>query len=131
MGILAERLEDENSASFDIECPHEYRESLHLAHGSWTAGVMSEMCGHLPVTLGVIAFMGTVTTRFQAPVPLGERLIGRAILEGRERRKLFVNASLTSSVTGTELAKASAIMIAAEVADLQVRQPPMDAQHGE
>jgi acyl dehydratase len=131
MGILAERLEDENSASFDIECPNEYRESPHLAHGSWTAGVMSEMCGHLPVTLGVIAFMGTVTTRFEAPVPLGERLVGRAILEGRERRKLFVKATLTSSVTGTELAKASAIMIAAEAADLQVRQPPMDAHHGE
>ena len=131
MGIRAERLEDESSVSFDIECPREYRESPNLAHGTWTAGVMSEMCGHLPVTLGVIAFMGTVTTRFQAPVPLGERLIGRAILEGRERRKLFVNATLTSSVTGAELAKARAIMIAAEAADLQVRQPPMDEKHGE
>jgi hypothetical protein len=55
--------------------------------------------------------MGTVSTRFQAPVVMGERLVGRATLEGRERRKLFVNATLTSSVTGTELATTSATMI--------------------
>jgi hypothetical protein len=65
------------------------------------------MCGVLPVLLGIIAFMGTVTERFQAPVRMGERLIGRATLEGRERLKLFVSATLSSSATGTELAKAS------------------------
>jgi acyl dehydratase len=131
MGILAERLEDGHSASFDIACPQDHRETPDLAHGAWTAGVMSEMCGHLPVSLGIIAFMGTVTTRFQAPVPLGERLIGRATLEGRERRKLFVSATLTSSVTGTELAKASAIMIVAEAADLQARMAQMDEEPGQ
>jgi hypothetical protein len=45
---------------------------------------------------------------------MGERLIGRATLHGRERRKLFVSATLSSSATGTELAKASMTMIAAE-----------------
>ena len=73
------------------------------------------MCGVLPVLLGTIAFMGTLTVRFQAPVPLGERLDGRATLDGRERRKLFVSASLSSPLTGAELAKASMIMIAAQV----------------
>jgi acyl dehydratase len=58
--------------------------------------------------------MGTVTVRFQAPVPVGERLIGRASLDGRERRKLFVSATLSSSATGADLAKASMIMIAAQ-----------------
>ena len=52
---------------------------------------------------------------------VGERLIGRATLEGRERRKLFVNATLTSSVTGTELAKASGIAIAVEMRNLRDR----------
>jgi acyl dehydratase len=113
MGILAERLDDERSASFDIECPHDHRETPDLAHGAWTAGVMSEMCGHLPVSLGVIAFMGTVTTRFQASVPMGQRLMGRATLDGRERRKLFVTATLSSVESGVELARTSAIMIAA------------------
>ena len=121
MGILAARLEDENSVSFDIECPADYRETPNFAHVSWTAGVMSEMCGQFPLFLEVMAFAGTVQTRFQAPVPLGERLIGRATLEGRERRKLFVDATLTSSVTGTELAKASGIAIAVETRNLQDR----------
>ena len=121
MGVLAARMEDDNSVSFDIECPAEYRETPNFAHVSWTAGVMSEMCGQFPLFLGVMAFAGTVETRFQAQVPVGERLIGRATLEGRERRKLFVNATLTSSVTGTELAKASGIAIAVEMRNLEDR----------
>jgi acyl dehydratase len=121
MGILAARREDGDSVSFDIECPHDYRETPNLAHTSWTAGVMSEMCGQLPLFFGIMAFTGTVTTRFQAPVPTGERLVGRATFEGRERRKVFVDATLTSSMTGTELAKASAITIAVEMRNLEDR----------
>ena len=112
LGILVERLEGEDSVHFEIECPPDHRESSELAHGAWTAAVLSEMCGILPVLLGTVAFMGTLTVRFQAPIPLGERLTGKARLDGRERRKLFVSATLSSS-NGVELARASMIMIAA------------------
>jgi acyl-coenzyme A thioesterase PaaI-like protein len=115
LGILVERLDRENSAYFEIVCPPDHREGPNLAHGTWTAAILSEMCGILPVLLGTVAFLGTVTVRFEAPVPLGERLIGRATLDGRERRKLFVSGSLSSSTTGAELAKASTIMIALQV----------------
>jgi acyl dehydratase len=121
MGILAARLDNENSVSFDIVCPHDYRETSNLAHTSWTAGVMSEMCGQLPLFFGIMAFTGTVTTRFQAPVPIGETLIGRATIEGRERRKVFVGATLTSSVSGAELVQASAITITVEARNLEDR----------
>jgi len=121
MGVLAARMDGDDSVVYEIECPAEYRETPNLAHVSWTAGIMSEICGQFPLFLEVMAFAGTVETRFQAPVPIGERLIGRATLAGRERRKLFVNATLTSSVTGTELAKASSIAIAVEVRNLQDR----------
>jgi acyl dehydratase len=121
MGILAARVEDESSVSFDIECPNEYREAPNLAHTSWTAGVMSEICGQAPVFFGTPVFTGTVTTRFQAPVPMGERLIVRVTIEGRERRKVFVGATLTSAESGTELVKASAITIAIEMRNLEER----------
>jgi acyl dehydratase len=121
MGVLAARRDDDDSVSFDIECPPDFRESPDLAHTSWTAGVMSEVCGQFAVWLGTIAFTGTVTTRFHAPVRVGERLIGRVTLTGRERRKLFVDATLTSTVTGTELAKTSGILIAAEARNLEDR----------
>jgi acyl dehydratase len=121
MGILGARQEGDDSVSFDIECPHEYRETAELAHTSWTAGVMSEICGQSAVWLGTIAFTGTVTTRFQGPVRIGERLVGRVTLTGRERRKLFVDATLTSAVTGIELAKTSGILIAAEARNLEDR----------
>ena len=121
LGILTERLEGDDSIVCDIECPEDHRESPELAHGTWTAAVMSELCGHLPVRLGIIAFMGTLTVRFQAPVPLRERLIGRATFTGRERRKLFVSATLTSAVTGIELASGSMIMIAARQSNIDAR----------
>jgi len=121
MGVLAARMDGDDSVVYEIECPAEYRETPNLAHVSWTAGIMSEICGQFPLFLEVMAFAGTVETRFQAPVPIGERLIGLATLVERERRKLFVDATLTSSVTGTELAKASSIAIAVEVRNLQDR----------
>jgi len=120
-GVLAARLDDNTSVVYEIECPNDYRETPGLAHTSWTAGVMSEICGQAPLWLGVVAFTGTVTTRYQAPVPVGERLIGRVSFEGRDGRKIFVNASLTSPESGTELATAKAIMIAAETRNLEDR----------
>ena len=111
-GYSPARLEDDNAVSFDIECPVDQgRITPNLAHVSWTAGIMSEMCGSFPLYLGVMAFAGTVTTRFLVPVAVGERLIGRATLDRRERRKSFVDATLTSSLTGSELATASGIAI--------------------
>jgi acyl dehydratase len=114
-------LEDDNSVVYEIECPADYRETPGLAHASWTAGIMSEICGQSPLWLGVIAFTGTVTTRYQAPVPVGERLIGRVTFDGREGRKIFVSAALTSSATGAELATAKTIMIAADKRNLEER----------
>ena len=122
-----DRVGSESSSSDSTgRTPHTSRSSVQptignlrsLAHGAWTAAILSEMCGVLPVLLGTIAYMGTFTVRFQAPVPLRERLLGRATLDGRERRKLFVSATLSSSATSTELANASMIMIVASGAGL-------------
>jgi hypothetical protein len=80
-----------------------------------------DICGHSALWLGVIAFTGTVTTRYQAAIPVGEQLIGRVNFEGREGRKIFVNASLTSAGSGLGLATAKAILIAAEMRNLEER----------
>jgi hypothetical protein len=120
-GVLAARRDTDNAVVYEIECPDGFRETPGLAHTSWTAGVMSEICGQSPLWLGIIAFTGTVTTRYQAPVPIGERLIGRVSFEGHEGRKIFVNATLTSSATGVELATAKTIMIAAEARNIEER----------
>jgi hypothetical protein len=72
------------------------------------------MCGVLPVLLGTIAFTGTITVLFQAPGSDGRATHWQSNADGRERRKLFVSATLSSSATGAALAKASMIMIAAQ-----------------
>ena len=120
-GVLSARSEEDGSILYEIECPTDYREMPGLAHTSWTAGIMSEICGQSPLWLGVIAFTGTMTTRFQAAVPVGERLIGRVSFEGREGRKIFVNATVTEVASGAELATAKTIMIAAEMRNLEER----------
>ncbi len=112
-GLLSAQLDCDNAVLYEIECPAEYRQMPGRAHASWTAGVMSEICGQSSLQLGMTAFTGTVTTRYQAPVPVGERLIGRVTFAGREGRKIFVSATLTTLATGTELATAETIMIAA------------------
>jgi acyl dehydratase len=112
LGISGERVDDEGVVHFDIECPEEHREMPEVAHGCWTASILSEMAGVTCVLRGVVAYLGTITVRFEQSVPMHTPLIGRAQVDGRERRKLFVSASLHLAETDAQLAQVSAIMIA-------------------
>jgi predicted thioesterase len=73
-----------------------------------------------------MAFMGTLTVRFAMPVPVGEALVGQARVDGRERRKVFISAAIRSSASGSELATATAVLIIADVAHLEVDSPAPD-----
>jgi predicted thioesterase len=121
-GVLAAKPDGANhSVVYELECPDEFRQMPGRAHASWTAGVMSEICGQASLRLGVVAFTGTVTTRYLTPVPVGERLVGRVVVESYEGRKLFVRATLTAASTGAELATAHTTMIAPEARALEAR----------
>ncbi len=52
MGCSQRGWRTDTSAVFDIECPTDYRETPNDADVSWTAGIMSEICGEFPLFLG-------------------------------------------------------------------------------
>ena len=120
MGILATRLEGQ-TLLLDIEVPDEYREAGGLAHSSWVAGIMAEICGLLPPFFGVVVFVGTVTLRIDSGVPMGQRLLGRVWLDEQQGRKVLVRASLTAEGSDVELVTASAITIAIQQRNLEDR----------
>ena len=59
-GLLSAQLDGNNGVVYDIECPTDYRQLPGRAHASWTAGVMSEICGQASLRSGMTAFTGTV-----------------------------------------------------------------------
>lgn len=120
LGITTEQLDAAGVARFELACPPDHGEGFGVAHGGWTTSVLCEMAGHAAILSGTMAFMGTLTVRFVSPVPVGESLLGQARVDGRERRKVFVTASITSPSSGLELATAMAILILADVAHLKV-----------
>jgi acyl-coenzyme A thioesterase PaaI-like protein len=67
------------------------------AHGGIVAAVFDDVTGFVIGQLGEPAFTGELTVRFVAPVPVEERLVIRARLDGRERRKLFITAEATAA----------------------------------
>lgn len=64
------------------------------AHGGMVAAVFDDVTGFVIGRLGEPAFTGELTTRFEAPVPVGVPLIVRTRLEDRERRKLFITGEM-------------------------------------
>jgi acyl-coenzyme A thioesterase PaaI-like protein len=97
-------------AHFDFVCPVSYDEGTGIAHGGWAASVLSEMVGHALILSGSFGYLGTLNIRYSKPVPVGVPLVGSAHVEGRERRKVFVNAEITTTGLDT-LATASAVLI--------------------
>jgi acyl-coenzyme A thioesterase PaaI-like protein len=115
LGISTERLDPDGVARFDVECPADQGEGFGLAHGGWAASVLCELAGHRVILSGTVAYMGTLTVRFAKPVPVGEPLLGHAVIDGHEGRKIFVSAAIVSPSSGAELASAAAILITPNV----------------
>jgi acyl-coenzyme A thioesterase PaaI-like protein len=67
------------------------------AHGGIVAAAFDDVTGFVIGRLQEPAFTGELTVRYLAGVPVDQPLEIRARLDGRERRKLFISAELSSS----------------------------------
>src|SRR5438477_13211725 len=63
------------------------------AHGGIVAAAFDDVTGFVIGQIQEPAFTGELTVRYVAPVPVDEPLLMRARLAGRERRKLFIDAT--------------------------------------
>ena len=62
------------------------------AHGGMVAAAFDDVTGFVIGLLREPAFTGTLSVRYNAPVPVEEPLVMRSWLRGREGRKLFIDA---------------------------------------
>jgi acyl-coenzyme A thioesterase PaaI-like protein len=62
------------------------------AHGGMVAAAFDEVTGNVIGMLHEPAFTGELTVRYLEPTPMNDPIEMRAWLEGRERRKLFIEA---------------------------------------
>ncbi|OHV44631.1 hypothetical protein BCD48_25280 [Pseudofrankia sp. BMG5.36] len=114
LGIETEQLVD-GGVVYTLTCPWESEGGPRVAHGGWTAGVLDEVVGHVPLLHGQLAVTGQLAVRFVKPVPVGWPLRATARLTGREGRRWHVEAELTLASTGALLAAAQAVLVARDV----------------
>src|SRR5215216_860637 len=81
LGLTTERLDADGVASFDLVCPPEHEGGPHVAHGGWTAGVLDEVLGHVPLLHDQLTVTGTLEVRFVRPVPIERPLRARAWID--------------------------------------------------
>ena len=111
LGLTTEHLGDDGVARFGITCPPEHEGGPGVAHGGWTAGVLDEVLGHVPLLHGHMAVTGTLTVRFEKPVPIERPLEARAWVERREARKWLIQGELALASGGAVLARTNGTFV--------------------
>ena len=110
-GLKSESLDDEDTAQFEIVCPEVHEGGPGVAHGGWTAAVLDEVLGHVPLLFGSLSVTGTLTVHYVKPVPLERPLLARAWVDRRDGEKSFVSGELVLASSGALLATGTAVLI--------------------
>ena len=110
-GLRTARLDAEHTAHFELTCPPEHEGGPGVAHGGWTAAVLDEVLGQLPLLLGSRSVTATLTAHYVKPVPLGRPLMARSWVDRRDGDKWFVSAELVLASSGALLATGTAVLI--------------------
>ena len=112
LGLTTESLDPDGVAHFRLECPADYEGGPEVAHGGWTAGVLDEVLGHVPILHGQMTVTGTLTVRFVKPVPIERPLEARGRVERVDGVKWHCSGELVLASSGAVLAEGSGIWIA-------------------
>jgi acyl-coenzyme A thioesterase PaaI-like protein len=112
LGLTTERYDDEGVAHFGIICPSTFEGGPGVAHGGWSAEVLDETLGHVPIMQGQLTVTGTLTVRFVKPVPIERPLEARSWVERVEGKKWFISGELVLASSGALLASATGIWVA-------------------
>lgn len=112
LGIEVERF-DHGSGIFHVKlrCPSDHEGGPRVAHGGWTASVLDEVLGLVPILHGGAAVTGRLEVDYIRPVPIERPLVAQASLDRRDGRRWYVNGELRLASTGAELARATGIWV--------------------
>ena len=75
LGLSTEVLGADDVARFDIVCPPEHEGGPGVAHGGWTAAVLDEVLGHVPLLHGTLSVTKKLEVEYLRPVPVGRRVV--------------------------------------------------------
>jgi acyl-coenzyme A thioesterase PaaI-like protein len=81
-------------------------------HGGVVALVLDELLGAVNASLGLGAYTGTLTIRYERPTPIGQELTFDAWVDRTEGRKVFTVGTI--SADGTVTARAEGVFIRVE-----------------
>jgi uncharacterized protein (TIGR00369 family) len=112
LGLTTERLDPDAVARFDLVCPPEHEGGPDVAHGGWTAAVLDEVIGHVPLLLDQMTVTAELTVRFLKPVPLGRPLEASARVDRVDGSRWYMSGELVLASSRALLARASGIWIA-------------------
>ncbi len=111
LGIVSERLDEDKTAHYELSCSSKHEGGPGVGHGGWTASVLDEVLGHVPLLHGSLSVTGTLTVHYVKPVPLDYPLIARAWVDRRDAEKWFVSGELVLATSGGLLATGTAVLI--------------------
>ena len=116
LGITQEQLRSDDVLTSNLACPPDHEGGPSVAHGGWTAAVMDEMLGHVPIAHNQLTVTATLTVNFKKPVPIERPLQARAWIDKIEGQKWFVSGELVLLPGEAVLATATGIWIARDFA---------------
>lgn len=106
LGITKEAVVGDFRTETTLVCPRDHEGGPGVAHGGWTASVIDEALGHLPLLCGQMTVTATLTVEFLRPVPIERPLKLTAWRESVERNRWINAGELVLESTGVVLARA-------------------------
>src|SRR4051812_39773418 len=95
LGVEKEHLDDDGALRFVVTCGREHEGGPHVAHGGWTAAVLDDCLGHLPLRHGVLSVTAELTVTFVKPVPVGRPVEISARVDRREGSRWYISGEMT------------------------------------
>ncbi|MGW3106268.1 PaaI family thioesterase [Streptomyces sp. NPDC001100] len=111
LGVEGERLDGDGVAVFELTCPRDQEGGPNVAHGGWTAAVLDDCLGHLPLLHRVLSVTAELSVSFVKPVPVERPLEVRAWVERREGRRWYIAGEMVLLPTRAVVARASGIWV--------------------
>jgi Thioesterase superfamily len=109
LGLTTEVLGADDVARFDIVCPPEHEGGPGVAHGGWSAAVLDEVLGHVPLLHGTLSVTKTLEVEYLRPVPVGRPLVASGWIERKDAGYWHIAGELALAATLAPLARAHGV----------------------
>jgi acyl-coenzyme A thioesterase PaaI-like protein len=111
LGVHRERQDDDGVSRFTMVCGPDHEGGPNVAHGGWTAAVLDDCLGHVPIHHRVQSVSAELTVSFIKPVPVGRPVEISARVDRREGSRWYISGEMVLESSGALLARARGIWV--------------------